>query len=333
MFRPSCCLALLVTAMLAAPAAAQTLVVGNKVEHTVSFVDLASGKEVKRLPTGRAPHEIALSPDGRTAVVVSYREPGYDGRTLHLFDVEKGESLGEIDLGEHRGPHGLKWIPGSDLVAVTTEVTKDIALVDVSKRKLVATIPTDMGASHMVAVSPDGARAYVANIASGNMSVIDLQAREKIADVAIGAGAEGITVAPDGREIWVGANNDRKVVRIDAHSLEPVGEFAVEGIPIRVEHSPDGRHVAVSEADLDRVLVFDAASQEEVARIDLSSKGLKVPVTMLWRPDGKALYVATTQSKTVSEIDAADWSIARTFAVGEGSDGLGYSPVVVAAAD
>lgn len=311
----------------AAPAAAQTLVVGNKVEHTVSFVDLATGEEELRLPTGRAPHEIALSPDGKTAVVVSYREQGYEGRVLHLFDVEHGASLADIDLGDHRGPHGLKWIPGTDMVIVTTEVTRDVALVDVAKRELVATIPTEMDATHMVALSPSGRYAYTANIASGNMSVLDLVSRTKVADVPIGAGAEGISVSPNGREIWVGANNDRKVVRIDAHSLEAVGEFATEGIPIRVEHSPDGAKVAVSEADLDRVLIFDAQSMKEIARIDLAERGLSTPVTMLWKPDGTALYVATTQSQTVSEIDTSNWTIARTFAVGQGSDGLGYSPV------
>lgn len=313
--------------VVASPAAAQTLVVGNKAEHTVSFVDLATGKEKLRLPTGRAPHEIALSPDGRTAVVVSYREQGYEGRALHLFDVENGAGLAEIDLGDHRGLHGLKWIPGTDMVVVTSEVTKDVALVDVAKRELVATIPTDMDATHMVALSPSGRYAYTANIASGNMSVLDLVSRKKIADVPIGAGAEGISVAPDGREIWVGANNDRKVVRIDAHSLESVDEFTTQGIPIRVEHSPDGALVAVSEADLDRVLVFDARTMAEVARIDLAERGLKTPVTMLWKPDGTKLFVATTQSQTVSEIDTSDWTIARTFAVGQGSDGLGYSPV------
>ena len=56
------------------PAAASgpVLLIGNKGEDTLSFVDLASGKELGRSVTGRMPHEIAVSPDGRQAAVVAY---------------------------------------------------------------------------------------------------------------------------------------------------------------------------------------------------------------------------------------------------------------------
>ncbi len=54
------------------PAAAGTLLIGNKGEDTLSFVDLATGRELGRVATGKAPHEIAVSPDGRQAAVVAY---------------------------------------------------------------------------------------------------------------------------------------------------------------------------------------------------------------------------------------------------------------------
>lgn len=317
----------------AVPAGAQTLIVGNKAEHTVSFVDLDTGMEVARRETGKAPHEIAASPDGRTAVLVSYREQGYNGNTLHVFDVESGEKLRVIDLGDHQGPHGLKWIPGTTRVIATTEVSQDVVIVDVASGEVVGAIAIDMQGTHMVTLSPDLTRAYVANIGSNNFSVLDLATMEKIADVAAGQQSEAIQVTPDGREIWVGANADKTVSVFDAESLERVAMFETDGVPIRVEPSPDGRFVAVSLADTDKVLIVDAATREEIATINLSTVEKKTPVTMLWRPDGQRLFVATTQSATVVEIDTADWSITRTFAVGNGSDGLAYSPIDTLARD
>ena len=44
-----------------AKAAAPVLLVGNKGEGTLSFVDLATGAEIGRSPTGKWPHEIAIS--------------------------------------------------------------------------------------------------------------------------------------------------------------------------------------------------------------------------------------------------------------------------------
>ncbi|MBW0144893.1 cytochrome D1 domain-containing protein [Sphingomicrobium clamense] len=317
----------------AAPAEAQTLVVGNKAEHTVSFVDLESGQEVARRETGRAPHEIAVSPDGKTAVLVSYREPGYNGNTLHVFDVATGEKQRVIDLGEHRGPHGLKWIGGTNRVIATTEVTQDVVIADIATGEVVESIDTDMQGTHMVALSPNQKTAYVASIGSNNFSVLDLEAMKKVADVPAGLQSEAIQVSPDGREIWVGSNGDKTVTVYDAHSLEQVAQFETDGVPIRVEPSPDGKHVAVSLANTDKVLIVDAATREEVTTIDLASVEKKTPVTMLWRPDGQQLFVATTQSASVIEIDPSDWSISRIFAVGAGSDGLAYSPLDTATRD
>ena len=61
--------------LLAAPAAAETLLVGNKGEDTLSLIALASGEELARLPTGKMPHEIAISPDGKQAAVVATSRP------------------------------------------------------------------------------------------------------------------------------------------------------------------------------------------------------------------------------------------------------------------
>ena len=66
----------------AGPGCTGTLLIGNKGENTVSFVDLATGRELGRAATGPMPHEIAVSPDGRQAAVVAY-----GGRTIDIFDV------------------------------------------------------------------------------------------------------------------------------------------------------------------------------------------------------------------------------------------------------
>ena len=80
-------------ALLAGPAAAETLLVGNKGEDTLSVIALGSGAELARLPTGKMPHEIAISPDGKQAAVVAY-----GGTTIDVFDVAKRTKLRTIDI-------------------------------------------------------------------------------------------------------------------------------------------------------------------------------------------------------------------------------------------
>ena len=53
----------------------------------------------------------------------------------------------------------------------------------------------------MVVSTPDGARAFVANIGSGSVTVVE--GRKAIRQIPTGKGAEGIAITPDGREVWV----------------------------------------------------------------------------------------------------------------------------------
>jgi len=313
-----------------APAAlADTLLVGNKAEHTVSFIDLETGEEVARRETGRAPHEIAVSPDGKTAVVVSYAESGYAGNTLHVFDIPSAEKTGVIDLGEATRPHGLKWIPGTSRVIVTTEGSREVLIADAAGLRIVERVSSDAFGTHMVALSPDGKRAYASNIGSGSFGVYSVDPLKRLRDVEAGAGSEAIAVSPDGKEIWVGSNGLKSVMIFDAKSFRKKAEIDTGGVPIRVEISPDGGFAAVSEADMHRVAIFDAASRKPVAVVDLAAAGLTVPVTLLFSPEGDRLYAAATSHATVAEISTADWSIVRKLKAGAGSDGLGLTAASV----
>ncbi len=313
------------------PVLAETLIVGNKREHTVSFIDLTSGDEVRRVSTGKAPHEVAVSPDGSKAVVVSYRGPGYSGNTLHVFDIITGAEIRTIDLGPHKGPHGLKWIGESNRVAATTEMSNHLVIADVETGKVVKALSTQQGGSHMVALAPDNRTAYVANMQAGSFTVLDLKGDGKPRIINAGRGSEAISVSPDGKEVWVGNNNSKNVMVYDAGRFERIATIKTDGIPIRVEISPGGKYVAISEPDLARVAILDRNSRELIAHVDLNDAEARVPVTILWHPDGTRLWVATTQSAKIVEIKVKDWSITRTLAAGEGSDGLGYSPIDIVA--
>ena len=309
------------------PAFADTLIVGNKREHTVSFIDLKTGDEIRRVTTGKAPHEVAVSPDGSTAVIVSYRDRDYMGSSLHVFDIATGEKLRVVEMDGYTAPHGLKWIGEGRTVAVTTEGSKHLVIANVDSGKVEAAIPTNQKGSHMVVLSPDQDRAYVANIQSGSFSVIDLESQKRLKNVKAGKGTEAITMTPDGSELWVGNNNSRNIIVFDPLDFKKLATIETKGVPIRVEISPDGKHAAVSEADLNAVTIIDVKTREVVASIDMSEAGGKVPVTLLFDQTGPRLWAATTQAARVIEINTADWTINRHLEAGAGSDGLGYSPI------
>ena len=295
------------------------LLVGNKGEDSLSFIALDDGRELARPKTGRMPHEIAISPDGKQAAVVAY-----GGTTIDLFDIASREKVRTIDLSPNEGPHGLVWLPDGRIVA-TTERSQSIVIVDPAKGAVTASIATGQEGTHMVAVSKDGKRAYTANIGSGTVSVIDLEARKKLRDLAVGGQPEGIALSTDGRTLWVGDLQGARVQAFDSGTLEKLGQVATGAVPIRVAASPDGRWIVTSNFGAGTLTLIDAATRTKVRDIAVSGNGEAGQVTIMFGPNGR-LYAAETGRDQVAEIDLETGQVLRRLKAGRNGDGLAIVP-------
>ncbi|MBY8826077.1 beta-propeller fold lactonase family protein [Sphingomonas colocasiae] len=304
---------------LAVPAAAETLLIGNKAEDTVSFIDLATGKERARVETAHMPHEIAISPDGKQAAVVAY-----GGTTLDIFDVASASRVKRIDLSPNVAPHGIAWLRDGRLV-VTTEKSKSLTLVDPATGA-VSAVATDQNGSHMVAIAPTGGRAYVANIASGTVSVIDIDTRRKIADIAVGGRPEGIALTPNGKQLWVGDLSAPHVRIVDTATLKTVATLPVDPVAIRVAISPDGKTAVTSNLESGTLTLIDVAKRKVLKTISVSGQKDAGQVTILFSRDGKRLYAAETYRNEIAEVDMKNGTVLRRIPAGKNGDGLGIAP-------
>lgn len=313
---------ILAAALIATPlAAADLLLIGNKGEDTLSFVDLATAKELGRVATGRMPHEIAISPDGRQAAVVAY-----GGRSIDLFDIARRTRLRTLDLSPNEGPHGLVWLRDGRLLA-TTERSQSLTLIEPRAGDAVLSIPTGQAGTHMVAVSPDLRRAYTANIPAGTVTIVDLEGRRKLSDLAVGGRPEGIAVSPDGRTLWVADLEGARVQAfstsaIETGSAKPLAAVSTGKRPIRVAFSPDGRFVVTSNFLDGTLTVIDAASRKSVRTIAVSGQEAAAQVTILFSGDGRRIYAAETGRNQVAEIDFASGRVLRRLPAGAQGDGL-----------
>jgi YVTN family beta-propeller protein len=312
--------ALIAALLLAAPAAAQTLLIGNKGENTLSFVDLATGRELGRSPTGRMPHEIAISPDGRQAAVVAY-----GARSIDVFDVASRAKLRTIDLAPNEGPHGLLWLTDGRILA-TTERSQSLTIVDTRAGDRVTSIATGQQGTHMVVAAPDARRAFTANIGAGTVSVIDLAAGRKLTDIAVGGRPEGIALSVDGRTLWVGDLEGARVQAFDARTLRRLAEVRTGAVPIRVAASPDGRWIVTSNMGDGSLSVIDARTRRVARTIPVSGTREAGQVTILFSADGRRLYAAETGRNRIAEVDMASGRVLRRLEAGAQGDGLAIAP-------
>jgi YVTN family beta-propeller protein len=316
------CISLVMAATLAVPAAAATLVVGNKEADTVSFIDLASGTELAEVKTGPKPHEVAISPDGTRAMVVAY-----GGTTLDLFDVRQAKKIGTCDLAPNERPHGIVWTKSNAILA-TTEGSSTVTLVtpDCGRASSVA---TGQKGSHMLVVDEARNRAYVSNLQDQSVTALDLASGKKIGDFNAAEEPEGIDLTPDGSELWVANRASNTVYVLDPDSGARLDSIDVGNMPIRLAISPDGKWAVTSNMRDGSISVIDVEKRENVRTIQVSGSEESGQVTLVWSEDGERLFAAETAKAQIAEIDFSSGEVLRHLPAGAGSDGLGWSPIDV----
>ncbi len=296
------------------------LLIGNKGEDTVSFVDLATGEELGRSPTGKMPHEIAISPDGKQAAVVAYGD-----KTIDLFDVATRAKVKTINLAPNEGPHGIAWMKDGRIV-VTTERSQSIAVVDPGAGKLISSIKTDQLGTHMVAVTADGTTAYTSNIAAGTVTVVDLTRAKKLRDISVGGRPEGIALSRDELVLWVGDLEGSRVQAFDTDTFDKLAEVKTGGVPIRVAASPDGRWIVTSNLGAGGLTIINAVSRAHVRDVPLSGDEKSGQVTIIFSADSQRLYAAETGSDVIAEVDLESGTVLRRLPAGKNGDGLAIAP-------
>ena len=321
MMRTSLCL-LALAAPLAAqvPALTGTVIVTNKTPSTATVIDVASGKTLATIPTGAGPHEITLSSDARTAVITDYS--GQPGRTLTVIDVPAMKVIRTIELAANPRPHGIQFLPGDSLVAVTSEQSGHVVVLNVHAGDIRHTIPTEGLGSHMVGVTADGTRGYTGNMRSNTISELDLRDGRFLRNLPVPTTPEAINVTPDGKEVWVGSNNTGKLTVVDVSAWS--ASTAAEGFrwPYRVYFSPDNKTVIVPDMTNEDVRFLDRATRRELGKISLPGAG---PQGITMTPNGRYVLLSLSKQGKVAIIDVATRTVVGHLAAGETPDGIVYT--------
>lgn len=320
----------------ASPASpAGTVIVANMGDNTATLIDVASKRVVATLPTGNGAHEVAVSHDGRWAVVSNYGVRGAPGNSLTVIDVPAAVVARTIDLGEFRRPHSSAFLPGDSLFLVTSEIAKAVAIVNFKDGTVAGSIPTNHPASHMLAVTADARRIYTSNVADGTVSELDVPSRKFVREFTVAPAVEGIAVTPNGDQVWVGSNQAKTVTVLDPRAAAPAGTMSGFGMPYRLAVTPDSRTVVITDPPNAVVRIVDRATRQDRATVKIPAEGVGANAEFPGSPspegvtlsrDGRFAFVALQGSSRVAMIDIAGAAVVAYVPTGAGPDGIAYSP-------
>lgn len=296
----------------------------NKSENTAWQLNAETGHKIAEYQTGDAPHEVAVSPDQSRAIITNYGNES-PGNTLTIIDLKSQQVSKTITLGEFQRPHGVEWFSDGERAIVTAEEQQTVILVNIDSGEILSSIKTNQDVSHMVTVGPEEHTAYVTNLGSGSLSILDLSSEKNIQTIQTGAGTEGVTTLPNRNEVWITNRSANTVSILDTNSNEIIKTMESSSFPIRAETSPDQRWVAVSNAQSSEVSVFDTESRQLIQKITtVKSDENGMPIGLTFSADGSRLLVANSDLDRIAVIDTDSWQLIRTFETGDTPDGIAF---------
>ena len=299
-----------------------TLLVLNKGDSNLAFVDPATLQVVAKVPTGNAPHEVAVSTDGRVALVANYGSGPEPGSTISIVTIaERKEQRLKLPLLR---PHGTFAI--GPHIYFTGEGSHAIARYDVPAGAIDWIQGSDANGTHMLVVMPGEKKIYTANIGSDSVSAIDLSNAPRVIRVApipVGKGPEGIDLSPDAKELWVAHRGDGALSIIDTATDKVVQTVAIgTKMANRVKFTRDGKRVLVSDPPSNQLLVIDAATRRIVKKIDTEAG----PEGILIAPDGKRAFIACSGAGKVAVLDLDSLGFTGSVTAGKDPDGMAWVP-------
>ena len=323
--------ALLAVCAISPQVAADTVVVVCKSDFQLALVDPATEKVLAKLPTGLGPHEVAVSPDGRTAYVSNFGRysvyPAGDtqhdkaGHTITVIDLVSRKVTSTFDLGTHTGPHGMIVSRDGKIVWVTTETPQAVLELDSATGKILHVWNTTQERSHMIVTTPNETKFYVTNTVSGTVSVIERSTGE-VKVLATGPGTEGIAISPDGKEVWAASRLDDKISIISTATDAILAKFSSGGKgPKRLDFTPDGTQVWVTNPSSNQATVFDARTRELIASLPMS----KSPSGVYISSDGRRAYITNATANELTSVDVTSRKILTAMPIGTDPDGVAWS--------
>jgi DNA-binding beta-propeller fold protein YncE len=319
----------------AQPSPRGTLVASNMDAHTVSLVDIASGSTLATVPVGQGPHEVAVSPNGREAVVAIYGNRASVGSSLAVFNLATPTApprVVELGAGNVR-PHGLAYLPDGDHLLVTGERAQRVLVVNLRSGAIDSSMSTGQATTHMITLTANGTRAYTTNIAAMSVSAIDVPSRTVSRPFMVGARIEGLGATPSGDEVWVGGNDSHEVYVLNGRTGEKLATITGFGMAYRIGITPNGQTAVISDPGSEQIHLVDVATRR--IRTTLSVPALlpaeganPSPQGVSLSRDGVFALVTLKAVGKVAVIDIARGVVVKTLPVGAGSDGVGYSPLV-----
>ena len=291
----------------------------NSLDANVSMIDPVSFKELRRIPTGKEPHHLYLSPDEKSLLIANAMSD-----TITLVDPLTGDVRkvipGIVDPYHLRFSPDMKWFVTAanrlnhvDIYKANSQGPKGLELT------LVKRIPTGKTPSH-IAIDSKSRIAYVTMQDSDELIAIDLLKQVPMWKIKVGKTPADVYLTPDDRHALIGLTGDKYVEVYNVQGPAPKlvkriltgeGAHAFRGAGNR-------RHLLVSNRVANTISSIDMTTMEAVAHYPAPGG----PDCMDVLADGRTIVVTSRWARKLTFIDTHTKQVVRQIPVGRSPHGV-----------
>lgn len=244
------------------------------------------------------------------------------GGQVEVLNVDTGAKLGEV--GPMKGIHGIVVIPSLKRGFITAGGDRTVVEFDLDTLKIVKVIPGLGMKPDAIEYDPQTERVYVANGASGGVTVIDPVKGEIAANVPISGKLEGL--AFDGRGHLFVNTEDRSAIQvIDTRTLKPLASWPIAPVEGGTGLAIDAAHHRL----------FSAGGNNLLAVVNSDTGSVVATPPIGQDPDGDAFDAADgliftsnmVGTLTVLHEDTPDsYSVVQTVPTAFGARTIAFDP-------
>jgi YVTN family beta-propeller protein len=245
----------------------ERLYVNNGGEASVSVIDTFSYLVIATIPVGTYPRGIAVSKDG-SRVYVSNN----GSQTLSIIDAGSLTVVKTIPLAAH--PEEIALSPDGHRLFIAATVPLSGLILDTTSETLTGSF--DFNAGNGIAITPDGAHAYITNW-EGTVTVIDLATMLPIKTIPVGSTPHRVTISSDGKHAYVANFGSNDVSVIDISSNTVVATIPVNSTPWAMDLVDDNSRLYVPTSS-EGIAVVDTATHAVVQQIPTGSAASSVAI-------------------------------------------------------
>ena len=305
------------------PAAAAAKVQGptpvfvlNSLDASISVIDPQTWKEQSRIPTGKEPHHLYLTPDEKSLVVANAL-----GDSLTLVDPKTGAVQRVIrDIVD---PYHLRFSP--DMKWFITAANRlnhiDFYRWDAATQTptLVKRVSTGKTPSHLF-IDAQSKTLYSTMQDSDALVAIDIATQTIKARVPTGPMPADVYGSPDGKKLFVGLTGGDGVEVFDITGPTPrsTGQIKTAAGAHAFRAAGDDRHLYVSNRVANTISKIDMVTNQVVANYPAPGG----PDCMDVSADGRYIYVASRWARKLSVIDTVEKKVINQVNVGKSPHGV-----------